>query len=138
MWIINLPLKDVATGSHLNPGDNAMLIQITDPDKDPPRPVATFKEIHQFRFLDAEDYNAAKYGEENLISDEQAHELVRLLQHAIDNEMNVIVHCHAGRCRSGAVTEVGVVMGLEDTGRIRQPNMRVKRKMIRSLKWGYD
>jgi len=60
------------------------------------------------------------------------------LQHAKDNRMNVVVHCFAGICRSGAVCEVGVMMGFEDTGRFRSPNLLVKHRMMRALGWTYD
>ena len=71
-------------------------------------------------------------------SQEQADELVRLLQHAKDNNMNVIVHCHAGVCRSGAVCEVGVMMGFKDTEAFRSPNLLVKHRMMKKLGWSYD
>jgi hypothetical protein len=71
-------------------------------------------------------------------SHEQAAELVRLLQHALANRMNVIVHCHAGVCRSGAVCEVGVMMGFDDTEVFRSPNLLVKHRMMKALGWTYD
>ena len=71
-------------------------------------------------------------------SQEQANELVRLLQHALENRMNVVVHCYAGVCRSGAVCELGVMMGFEDTGRFRSPNLCVKHRMMKALGWTYD
>jgi hypothetical protein len=71
-------------------------------------------------------------------SQAQADELVRLLQHAKDNRMNVVVHCFAGICRSGAVCEVGVMLGFRDTGRFRQPNLLVKHRMMKALGWTYD
>jgi hypothetical protein len=52
--------------------------------------------------------------------------------------MNVVVHCYAGICRSGAVCEVGVMMGFQDTGRFRSPNLLVKHGMMRALGWTYD
>jgi rhodanese-related sulfurtransferase len=52
--------------------------------------------------------------------------------------MNVVVHCHAGICRSGAVCEVGVMMGFTDCERFRAPNLLVKHKMMRVLGWTYD
>jgi hypothetical protein len=52
--------------------------------------------------------------------------------------MNVVVHCFAGICRSGAVCEVGVMMGFNDTGRFRAPNLLVKHRMMRALGWTYD
>jgi predicted protein tyrosine phosphatase len=73
-----------------------------------------------------------------MIQDEQAAELVRLLHHALDNSMNVLVHCHAGICRSGAVVEVGSMMGFTPTERFRMPNLRVKHRMMRVLGLTYD
>jgi len=52
--------------------------------------------------------------------------------------MNVVVHCHAGICRSGAVTEVATMMGFTATDRFRQPNLRVKHKMMKVLGLTYD
>jgi predicted protein tyrosine phosphatase len=86
--------------------------------------------------LDAEDTDG--FPDEAKISDEQAEQLVGLLQHAMDNSMNVLVHCHAGICRSGAVTEVGTMMGFTATERYRQPNLRVKHKMMKVLGLTYE
>jgi hypothetical protein len=47
--------------------------------------------------------------------------------------MDVVVHCHAGVCRSGAVCEVGVMMGFQDTYVFRAPNLLVKHGMMRTL-----
>ena len=52
--------------------------------------------------------------------------------------MNVIVHCHAGVCRSGAVAEIGVMLGFNDTESFRSPNLLVKHKMMKALGWTYD
>jgi L-serine deaminase len=52
--------------------------------------------------------------------------------------MNVVVHCHAGICRSGAVTEVATMMGFTATERLRIPNMLVKHKMMKVLGLTYD
>jgi predicted protein tyrosine phosphatase len=117
-------------------GSNAMLIQIADPATFFPVPKHTFKEVHQFEFLDAEDGD--RFPDECMIQDDQAAELVRLLQHALDNSMNVLVHCHAGICRSGAVVEVGSMMGFTPTERFRMPNLRVKHRMMRVLGLTYD
>jgi predicted protein tyrosine phosphatase len=136
MWIQNVAAVDVKNGMHVAVSDNAMLIQITDPAGWFPEPKYKFKEVHQFEFLDAEDKDG--FDEDFKISDAQAAELVRLLQHALDNHMDVIVHCMAGLCRSGAVCEVGVMMGFDDTEKFRSPNMRVKHKMMKVLGWTYD
>jgi hypothetical protein len=52
--------------------------------------------------------------------------------------MNVIVHCVAGVCRSGAVCEIGVMMGFDDTEAFRSPNLLVKHRMMKHLGWTYD
>lgn len=135
-WIENVSWDDVKNGWHSDMGCNAMLIQIADPATFFPEPKHSFKETHRFEFLDAEDNDG--FDEDFKISDDQAVELVRLLQHALDNSMNVLVHCHAGICRSGAVVEVGTMMGFTATDRYRQPNLRVKHKMMKALGWTYD
>jgi hypothetical protein len=136
-WIQNVALSDIKRGLHIEPGPNAMLIQIVDPPGDFPTPKYSFKEVHQFQFLDIEEKDFA-LDEAMRCSHEQAAELVRLLQHALENHMNVIVHCHAGVCRSGAVCEIGVMMGFNDTEVFRSPNLLVKHRMMKHLGWTYD
>jgi len=136
-WIQNVALGDIKKGLHIQPGENAMLIQIVDPAYEFPEPKYKFKEVHQFEFLDIEEKDFA-LDEAMRCSHEQAAELVRLLQHALANRMNVIVHCHAGVCRSGAVCEVGVMMGFDDTEVFRSPNLLVKHRMMKALGWTYD
>jgi hypothetical protein len=131
-WIQNTSLSDVRRGTHRNPGTNAMLIQICDPPGDFPQPHHTFREVHQFQFLDVER-DTEVLDEAMRCSQAQADELVRLLQHALRNDMDVVVHCHAGVCRSGAVCEVGVMMGFQDTRVFRSPNLLVKHGMMRTL-----
>lgn len=135
-WIENVAADDIPKKFHHNCGENSMLISIVDPASWRPTPAHKFKEIHNFEFLDAED--ADGFPDEAKISDEQAQELVRLLQHALANNMNVVVHCYAGLCRSGAVAEVGVIMGFQDCERFRSPNLRVKHRMMKILEWSYD
>ena len=135
-WIENVAADDIPKGFHHDAGPNSMLISITDPAGWRPTAKYAFKERHDFEFLDAEDTDG--FPDEAKISDAQAQEIVRLLQHAQENRMNVVVHCMAGICRSGAVVEVGVMMGFSDPGRYRQPNLRVKHKMMKALGWTYD
>ena len=137
MWIQNVALSDVKKGFHFDAGSNSMLIQIVDPAMEFPTPKHQFKEIHQFEFLDLEKDDMPD-AEEFKITYEQAAQLVRLLQHALDNRMHVIVHCVAGVCRSGAVCEVGVMMGFDDTEVFRSPNLLVKHRMMKHLGWTYD
>lgn len=136
-WIQNISLSDIRKGFHIEPGPNAMLIQIMDPPGDFPTPLKSFKEVHQFEFLDVEATDPV-LDEAMRCSHEQAQELVRLLQHALANRMNVIVHCHAGVCRSGAVCEIGVMLGFDDTEAFRSPNLLVKHRMMQALGWTYD
>jgi|AntAceMinimDraft_1070359.scaffolds.fasta_scaffold222855_1 hypothetical protein len=137
-WIENVAAADIPTGFHHAAGENSMLISITD-DLASWRPEAKhkFKERHNFEFLDIELKDFA-LDEAMRCSEEQAAELVRLLQHALDNRMNVVVHCMAGICRSGAVCEVGVMLGFDDVGRWRSPNLLVKHRMMSALGWTYD
>lgn len=136
-WIQNVALSDIRKGFHIDAGFNSMLIQIVDPGMEFPKPSYQFREIHQFEFLDVEEKDQV-LEEEMRCSQEQANELVRLLQHALENHMNVVVHCHAGVCRSGAVAEVGVMMGFRDAEAFRSPNLLVKHKMMKCLGWTYD
>jgi hypothetical protein len=136
-WIENVSLGDIPKGRHHNAGENSMLIQIVDPAMEFPTPMHKFKETHQFEFLDVEEKDLV-LEEEMRCSHEQAAELVCLLQHALEKRMNVVVHCVAGVCRSGAVCEVGVMMGFNDTEVFRSPNLLVKHKMMKVLGWTYD
>lgn len=136
-WIENVSLSDIRQGRHHDAGINSMLIQICDPPGDFPTPKHQFREVHQFQFLDVEAKDEV-LEEAMRCSQEQADELVRLLQHALENRMNVVVHCHAGVCRSGAVCEIGVMLGFNDCEGFRSPNLLVKHRMMRALGWLYD
>lgn len=135
-WIQNVAFSDIEKGFHFDAGINSMLIQIVDPAMGFPSPKYQFKEVHQFEFLDLEVDD--KWGEEFKVTDQQAERLVQLLQHAFENRMNVVVHCVAGVCRSGAVCEIGVMMGFCDTEVYRSPNLMVKHKMMKVLGWTYE
>jgi len=102
-----------------------------------PEPLYKFKHVAQFEFLDLEEDDLPS-AEEFKITDDQAKSLCLLLQQARANHMNVIVHCVAGVCRSGAVCEVGVMMGFDDTEMFRSPNLLVKHKMMKYLGMAYD
>jgi hypothetical protein len=136
-WIENVAAADIPIGFHHDAGPNSMLISITDPASWRPEAKHKFKERHNFEFLDIEEKDFA-LDEAMRCSQEQANELVRLLQHALENRMNVVVHCMAGICRSGAVTEVGVMLGFNDTEKFRSPNLLVKHRMMKKLGWTYD
>jgi predicted protein tyrosine phosphatase len=136
MWIQNISMQRLIDGDHTNPGKNSVLIQIVDPGRDFPKPKYKFSEINQYRFLDLEDTD--NWGHEYKITDAQALDIVNNLGAAINNNKNVIVHCHMGLCRSGAVCEVGVMMGFKDRKTHRIPNLLVKHKLMKALGWTYD
>ena len=135
-FIENVSKEDISNGTHYDPGSNSLLIRIQDPATEFKPAKYPFKEVHEFEFLDAEDDD--NFEDECKISDHQAKSLVLLLKQAQLNYMNVVVHCHAGICRSGAVVEVAEIMGFTPTDRLRIPNMRVKHKMMQVLGLTYD
>jgi len=136
-WIENVAAADIPTGFHHDAGPNSMLISIVDPASWRPTAKHEFKERHDFEFLDVEEKDEV-LEEAMKCSQDQANQLVGLLQYALANRMNVVVHCYAGICRSGAVCEVGVMMGFDDTERFRSPNLLVKHRMMKALGWTYD
>ena len=82
-WIENAAKVDIVTGFHHKCGDNSMLIGINDPAGWPPTALHKFKERHDFEFLDIEANDFA-LDEAMRCSQEQANELVRLLQQSLD------------------------------------------------------
>lgn len=137
LFIENISRQDLAEGFHSLPG-RCILIQIRDPGgREFPESNYSFEMIYRFEFFDAEDHHD-DVAEEHMISDAQAKDLVNILLDARDNRQNVIVHCQAGLCRSGAVAEIGTILGFQSTGRRRLPNLRVKKKMMDVLGLSYD
>ncbi len=89
-WIQNVALSDIRKGFHIDAGINSMLIQIVDPDMEFPEPKHQFRETHQFKFLDIESDGMSNDGHGQkidmswgMVTDQQAAELVRLIQHAM-------------------------------------------------------
>jgi predicted protein tyrosine phosphatase len=130
-FIENVSYEDVKNGSHRKAGLNSMLIQIVDTNANFPHSKESFRKVKHYRFLDVEDTDIAKYSE--AITDAQAASIAEDLKYALTNDMNVIVHCHMGVCRSGAVAEVGVMLGFTDSGKWRLPNLMVKHKLMKCL-----
>ena len=111
--------------------ENAIYIQITDPCCAFEPMKNNFAEIHRFEFLD-DEYEGE--GHEFSITDEQAEELANILRRANDEQRHVIVSCHAGLCRSGAVAEVmSRAFGYEPGPSVRSPNQPVVKKVMRAL-----
>lgn len=138
MFAENCAAYQLEEGKHTNPGENSLLIQITDPDKDFPKPLHKFKEIYQFKFLDVEDYDKnANQG----ISDAQALEITKVLLHAKFNKMNVIVSCTTGLCRSASIVDAAISLGFDELKKGRFPNIYIKTKIFKyfnQLNFGHE
>jgi predicted protein tyrosine phosphatase len=129
MWIQNVSMHAAMNALHYDPGPNSMLIQIVDPDAEHPVAKYPFADTRRFSFLDIED-DSHPWS----IQISQANAIADALRVAAEKRNNVIVHCHAGVCRSGAVVEAAIaVLGFEDTDAFRAPNMLVKRRMMTAL-----
>ena len=132
-WIENISLDDVRKGYHYDPGFNSMLIQIVDPGTEFPTPKYQFRKVYQFYFLDVEDNEPDGCLYDAAITNADARGIAEALREALAEEMNVVVHCHMGVARSGAVAEVGTMIGFRDTEKFRIPNLMVKHKLMHYL-----
>lgn len=132
-FIQNIPAMDLPDGYHKTVGPNAVLIQIMDTDVvNWPVPKIQFAETHQFKFLDI-DETVEAMDDDMHINDQQAEDIAEILKRALANKADVIVHCHAGVCRSGAVVEAGVRLGFDDLEKYRSPNPLVLKKVLKAL-----
>lgn len=128
-WIGNYSKTAVHEGLHFaNNENNSVLIQISDCDSYPLEPARKFTEIHRFWFDDVEDETNV-----NCVKDEQIHKIAEILTKAYEKNQDVVVNCHAGLCRSGAIAEVGVMLGFKDAETKRIPNLLVKNKLTEYL-----
>ena len=126
--IENRAQYQIVEGKHNNSGNDTVLIQICDPDSEHVKPLASFKEIYQFKFLDIEDTQNI-----HCIKDYQALAIANILKSALERDLNVVVNCVMGVCRSGAVADAGVAIGFKDGGSWRSPNILVKQKLFKFL-----
>ena len=136
-FIQNVSRFDIQAGNHApTSAEHTVLIQISDTGREQPIPHAKFKIIYPFFFDDIEQ-EKGEDGEVG-ISDEQASIIASVLVTALRNKHDVIVHCHAGLCRSGAVAQAGEALGFAPGGRDQVPNLRVKHKVMAALGLSYD
>ena len=126
-FIENCSRVAIKQGDHFDPGKRSILIQITEFDGDFPVPKHNFEWVYQFSFDDTEDES------ERAIQPDQAKRLAYLLVKAKELSYNVIVHCHAGLCRSGAVAVAGEELGFDPADRIKLPNTRVLNMLRKEL-----
>ncbi|MCP4437531.1 MAG: hypothetical protein GY810_01075 [Aureispira sp.] len=136
MWIQNVSFDDIKKGNH-RVSDSMMLIQIVDIDRNYPRALMDFDITVGYKFLDLEEKDVFTCDWDPKISVDQAKGILFNLLLAKERKMDVVVHCHMGVCRSGAVAEVGVMLGFEDAENWRQPNLLVKKRLMDILGWGY-
>ena len=126
--IQNVSIIDIKTGRYTSHGPNTVIIQILDPGTDPPKPKHDFGLVYTFKFLDIETDEAPF-----AISDLHAKVIATVLEESLEKGRNVVVHCHAGIVRSGAVVEAGVMLGFEDPKTYRNPNLLVLRKILKKI-----
>ncbi len=130
-FIQNVSFDDVRKAWHYDPNERGVLISIVDPDMEHPVPKYPFDPglVFRFKFLDIEDDN------KDAITKEQAESIWNILETAKNENRNVIVHCVAGICRSGAVAEAAIAgLGFQDTETRRIPNIRVKKFLLENVK----
>lgn len=121
-------MADVIVGQH-RAEPNTILIQIQDFGTwQFAAPKHTFDNVYQFTFNDHENPDL-----KTNITVEQAAKIAEILTSALAADANVVVHCHAGLCRSGAVVEVGIMMGFDEVHSNRQPNVLVKNRLRDAL-----
>lgn len=149
-FIQNVSMGTIAKGQHMDAGGRGILIQIGDPGAAFPIPKFIFEQIHKFEFLDIDDkeffslktgvkISATQIPEwEFRMTEEQAKDIVSILRQGLEEKRNVIVHCHAGICRSGAVAEVGEMLGFQPGHTSRIPNVWVKKLLMKELGWTYE
>ena len=130
-FITNISRQEIIDGTHEDAGENSMLIQIVDFFDTFPEPKYNFKYVLQFKFDDIETGPTA-------ISDRDAGLIADALLVAKERNVNVVVHCFAGLCRSGAVVDVGVELGFNPPDRVRLPNTLVRQKLRKCLGMSID
>lgn len=108
--VMNISRDRVVRGDHSLFGDNTILIQITDPAMDFPRPAKSFLRTYGFRFL---DLGPMDNGGEFAMTSDQGEEIANILREAAEEGINIVVHCNAGICRSGAVSAVAGYLGYQ-------------------------
>ena len=138
MEIENVSYIDIVDGNHTNRGEDTILIRILDTDNEnPAEPKSSFFKIISFKFLDC-DENAG-LNDKFLFNSDMAKEIVEIFEICKKENKNIVVHCTAGICRSGAITEVGEMFGFKVTknSNRRIPNTLVKKLLLSELGWGY-
>lgn len=127
MFAQNVSMVDAKQGNYRKMDGSTVLIQFADPDKRFPRVRGEFVETHQFHCWDVTKSDPAwEQLKDHAFSVQHAQHLAQVLMNAWTNQHNVLVHCVAGLCRSGAVVEVLVsAFKYQEVHKNRIPNYMV-------------
>jgi len=136
--IENVSYADILKGNYQNDPLKSLLIQIVDPYMDFPSPPQWFTQHLRFRFMDLSDPGEDDINLSNMLNQTDADLIANVLKVCLEGDLNVTVHCVAGLSRSGAVAEVGEIMGFEYIGRTKIPNVHVKSLLLKELGLSYD
>ena len=122
----NYPMVSIRQG--VIPEPYSVLIRIGDIGCTFSKTCGKYSSVHEFQFMDTLE-EAEEFGP---ITDQQANDIIDILKKANEEKRHVYVHCNAGLCRSGAVTEVATMLfGFKADPKLpRQPNALVKRKLL--------
>ena len=123
-WIQHYSRSDVKEGLHFY-DDRTALIQIKDIIQEHVKPALSFVKTLQLEFEDIEE-DPDEVG----CRPEHAEAIVKFLRECLDRNLNVVVHCHAGICRSSAVAIVAQRMGFDLDDKVRLPNKLVMHQMF--------
>ena len=123
-WIQHYSRQDVREGLHYW-DDRTALIQIKDIIQEHVKPALTFTDVLQLEFEDVEE-DPDEIG----IRPEHAEQIISFLRMCKEQNKNVVVHCHAGVCRSSAVAMVAEKMGFSLEPKSRLPNKLVMQRLF--------
>lgn len=132
-WIQHFSRSDIKNGTHYDPGQNTVLITITDIGTEHVIPTYKFAAVYPFTFEDTEDETS-----DQSITQEQAEIIAKILRLAYEENMNVAINCIAGLCRSSAVAVAGQQIGFQLEDKVRMPNSLVKKKVYTALGLYFD
>lgn len=135
-WIANISREKLKQDQKIWSQMDCVLIQISDPGYPFLEVDEEFKAIYQYEFLDLEKNDPDPF--DNKISKDQIENISFHLENCLQKGLNVLVQCTAGACRSGAVVEVGILLGFKDRGLYRTPNLDVKHKLCAQLGLNFD
>lgn len=136
-WIENISIFSAKNGLHYFEDHKTILIQIQESGTSEfVHCLYNDKFVNVYRF----DFDDSETGDDRCITESQAENIAEILLDAFDKGLNIVVHCHAGVCRSGAVAEVGEMIGFQYAGNHKSPNLLVKKMILKYVrkKVGYE